>query len=202
MTQGQATLAAAAIAATAALIGALATGTVALRNETRRRRAAAMDSDRLALRSQAANLFVHIFHLQHEMEWLTWHAAKRPGSLDVSLAAAYESAVHAVYPKVLGAMAVLASLDLELYQDSSRWSTSCTTSRRRLPSGSPVCRTVENGRPRCASLPSTTESSRLSTSTFRRDWPKPCATPTVAIRLDSERWWDRPPSPGVLVSVR
>jgi len=116
MTQGQATLVAAVIAATTALMGALAAGAVALRNETRRRRAAAVDSDRLALRSQAANLFVHLFQLQHEMEWLTWHAVNRPGFLDRRLAAAYESAVHAVYPKILGAMAVLASLDLELYQ--------------------------------------------------------------------------------------
>jgi hypothetical protein len=66
--------------------------------------------------AQAAEVFTYIFHLQHEMEWLTWQAAKRPDSFDVSMAAAYESAVHAVYPRILGAMAVLASLDLELYE--------------------------------------------------------------------------------------
>jgi len=76
------------------LIGALATSGVALLNETPRRRAAATDSDRSALRGKAADVFVHIFNLQHEMEWMRWQAAQRPESLDVSVAAAYESAVQ------------------------------------------------------------------------------------------------------------
>jgi hypothetical protein len=53
MSQAGAAVAVAAIAATAALIGVLATNAVALRNETRRRRAAAADADRQAIRSQA-----------------------------------------------------------------------------------------------------------------------------------------------------
>lgn len=107
---------AALVAAAAALVGAFVTNAVAVRNETRRRRAVATESDRSALRAQAADVFVHVFHLQHEMEWLTWHAAKRPESFDPRAAMEYESAVHAIYPRILGAMAVLASLDLELYQ--------------------------------------------------------------------------------------
>lgn len=116
MNQADAAVAAAAIAASTALLGVLATSAVALHNETRRRRAAAVDADRLAIRAQAAEVFVHLFHIQHEMEWLTWHAVNRPAEIDRDFVARYETAVHATYPKVLGAMAVLASLDLGLYR--------------------------------------------------------------------------------------
>jgi hypothetical protein len=115
MNQADAAVAAAAIAAATALVGVVVTSAVALHNEARRRQAAVTDSNRLALRSRAADVFVHLFHLQHEMEWLTWHAVNRPAAIDRDFMARYEAAVHATYPKILGAMAVLASLDLGLY---------------------------------------------------------------------------------------
>jgi len=115
MTPSEAAIAGAVIAAVIALIGVIATTAVALHNETRRRRAAVSDARRLALRSAAAEVFVHIFHVQHEMEWLTWHAVHRPKAVDQKMTAAYEAAVHAAYPKILGAMATLAALDLDLY---------------------------------------------------------------------------------------
>ncbi len=74
------------------------------------------DVERQALRTQAAEVFRHIFVLQHEMEWLTWHAFNRPKNLDSRMTAAYESTVHDAYPKVLGAMAILASMNIDLYQ--------------------------------------------------------------------------------------
>jgi hypothetical protein len=116
MNQSATAVVAASVTATAALVSALVTNAVAVRNETRRRRDAAIDTHRQSLRAQAAEVFVHMFHLQHEMEWLTWHAAKRPEDLTPGAVTEYESAVHAVYPRILGAMAVLASLDLDIYQ--------------------------------------------------------------------------------------
>jgi hypothetical protein len=68
-----------------------------------------------ALRTQAAEVFRQMFVLQHEMEWITWHAANRPKSLSSEMTGSYESTVHDSYPKVLGAMAVLASMDVGLY---------------------------------------------------------------------------------------
>jgi hypothetical protein len=56
-----------------------------------------------------------MFVLQHEMEWLTWHADKRPDSIGSEMVSAYESRVHDCYPRILGAMAVLAPMDLSLY---------------------------------------------------------------------------------------
>jgi hypothetical protein len=116
MTEPEALVAAAAIGGLAALVGALVAGGTALRNETRRRSAGRKDVERQALRTQAAEVFRHIFALQHEMEWLTWHAVNRPKDLNSRMTAAYESAVHDAYPKVLGAMAVLASMNIDLYQ--------------------------------------------------------------------------------------
>ena len=78
MTEPEALVAAAAIGGLAALAGALVAGGTALRNETRRRSAGRKDVERQALRTQAAEVFRHIFALQHEMEWLTWHAVNRP----------------------------------------------------------------------------------------------------------------------------
>jgi hypothetical protein len=112
--QAEAALIAAAIGGLAALVVALVGAGVALRNETRRRTAARLDAERQALRGQAAAVFRHMFTLQHEMEWLTWHAANRPAQLSPEMAA-YEAAVHKAYPSLLGAMAVLASMDMKLY---------------------------------------------------------------------------------------
>lgn len=116
MTQPEALVAAAAIGGFAALVGALIAGGIALRNETRRRSAGRQDIERQALRAQSAEVFRYMFIFQHEMEWLTWHAVNRPKNLDSQITAAYEAAVHDSYPRLLGAMAVLASMDMGLYQ--------------------------------------------------------------------------------------
>ena len=116
MTEPEALVAAAAIGGLAALVGALVAGGVALRNETRRRSTVRQDVERQALRAQAAEVFRYMFVFQHEMEWLTWHAFNRPKNLDSQMTATYETAVHDGYPRLLGAMAVLASMNMALYQ--------------------------------------------------------------------------------------
>lgn len=115
MGQAEAAVLAAAIGGIAAVLGALVLGFVAVGNETRRRRWERADNERRALRAQAALVFEQVFVLQHEMEWLTWHAHRRPAAVRSELTEAYEDAVHRAYPRLLGAMAVLASLDLKLY---------------------------------------------------------------------------------------
>jgi hypothetical protein len=115
MTQAESAVMAAALAAVVALAGAVLAAVVALRNETSRRRAAQLEADRQATKAQAAEVFRHMFALQHEMEWLTWHAAQRPIAINSRMVTSYESAVHIGYPSLLGSMATLASLDLDLY---------------------------------------------------------------------------------------
>jgi hypothetical protein len=115
VTAPEAVVVAASIGGLAAFVGAVIAGGVALRNETRRRKATFQDAERQALRAQAAEVFRHMFVLQHEMEWLTWHAVYRSSRLDSQMITAYESTVHDSYPRLLGAMAVLASMDMTLY---------------------------------------------------------------------------------------
>ena len=115
MTEADAVVIAGVIGGFAALVAALVAAGVAVRNETRRREEARRDAERQALRGQAAEVFRHMFTVQHEMEWLTWHAVNRPAELSPEMTATYEAAVHKAYPRLLGAMAVLASMNLDLY---------------------------------------------------------------------------------------
>jgi hypothetical protein len=110
------------ITASVALVVGLLAGGVALWNEARKRRQerenerqrlqAQRDEARLsAIRLSAADAFKEMFVLQHEVEWLTWHARYEPKAVNEDMRRDYNQAVHVSIPKLLGALAVLASLD-------------------------------------------------------------------------------------------
>ena len=103
------------IGATVALTTALTAAIVGVRNEVRSRRGAARREELKELRLRVADVFTELFIIQHEMEWLTWHAEKHPNAVDPAMIGRYEATVHAAFPKALSAMAIVASLDLELY---------------------------------------------------------------------------------------
>ena len=115
MTRTELTLAVAAVAALAALASVVIAGTVALMNEAKRRRDARHAEELKELRAWTAQVFQHLFELQHETEWITWHALHHPQTVDRKMISAYEAAVHAAFPKLLGAMAVVAAVDEELF---------------------------------------------------------------------------------------
>src|SRR5687768_16727364 len=128
LTESEAAMEAAILAAAAALVGATIAAWVTLRTERSRRVAereaealrirAAGDAEELKLlRDRTAQVFYQLFAIQHEMEWITWHALHHPETVDGAMVRAYESAVHAAYPKALGAMALVAAMDRELYMD-------------------------------------------------------------------------------------
>jgi len=103
------------IGATVALTTALVAAIVGVRNEVRSRRGAARREELKELRLRVADVFTELFMIQHEMEWLTWHAENHPEAVDPAMIARYEATVHAAFPKALSAMAIVASLDLDLY---------------------------------------------------------------------------------------
>ncbi len=103
------------IGATVAVTSALTAALVAVRNEIKGRRGAAQREELKELRLRVADVFTELFIIQHEMEWLTWHAEYRPQAVDPAMIGRYEAAVHGAFPKALSAMAIVASLDLELY---------------------------------------------------------------------------------------
>jgi hypothetical protein len=67
------------------------------------------------LRGRAADVFVQIFAVQHELEWITWHAKNDPSAVDEEMVRSYTANIHAAFPKLLGAMAVFRSLSRGLY---------------------------------------------------------------------------------------
>ena len=101
---------------TAALVAALIAAGAALWNERRKRGQERELVELAAVRSRAADVFKEMFVLQHEVNWLTWHARHNAAAVDGRLLDGYESAVHACIPRLLGSRSVLASLDLELHE--------------------------------------------------------------------------------------
>ena len=109
-------LIAAVLTASAALVAALIAGIYLLRTERLRRKNEQAVAAQHELRSRTGTAFAEMFALQHEIEWLSWHATKDRTSVDGDVMQDYNSAVHTIYPRLLGAMAGVAALDLNLYE--------------------------------------------------------------------------------------
>jgi hypothetical protein len=120
MDEAGAALLAGGLASAAALLAATLTAFVALKAERQRREQEQATAAAQELRSRAADVFVQMFALQHELEWLTWHARHQPAALDAEMLRSYNTQVHAVIPKLLGTTAVVASLSVSLYSTLSR----------------------------------------------------------------------------------
>jgi hypothetical protein len=116
MTDTSAALIAAVLTAAAALAAALITGVYLLRTERLRRKNEQALAAQHELRSRTSAAFAELFALQHEIEWLSWHATKDRTSVDHDVIQDYHAAVHTIFPRLLGAMAGVAALDLDLYE--------------------------------------------------------------------------------------
>jgi hypothetical protein len=91
------------------LAGTLAANALAAR--TRRR-----DGVIQELRARTADAFRQAFVIQHAIEWVTWHARFEPGLLDASMKREYAAEVHGALPQLLGSMAAVAALSLDIYR--------------------------------------------------------------------------------------
>jgi hypothetical protein len=103
------------IGSSTALISSVLTNLVVLRNERARRDDAKATTDTLHLRQHIAVVFAEMFAVQHAINWIAWHAKHDPDAVDVEMLRAYETAIDNSYPKLLGAMAMVAALDLQIY---------------------------------------------------------------------------------------
>ncbi|WP_211765467.1 hypothetical protein [Kutzneria sp. CA-103260] len=115
MNQAVVALIGAAIGALTVLAGSVITNTVSLRNERSRRKEARLVASTQAIREHAAVAFAEIFVVQHAINWITWLAKHDPAAVDNTAIKAYDDEVHKSLPKVLGAMTIVASLDLSVY---------------------------------------------------------------------------------------
>lgn len=104
------------IGAIAAIVSAGLTSIVASRTERRRQADAKRTADIEALRKAAASAFIEIFVIQHSMEWVTWYAKYSPDSVTEVMRGQYESEIHSAYPRLLGALAMVAALDLRTHE--------------------------------------------------------------------------------------
>lgn len=116
MTQPEVTLYVGVLTALIALAVAGITARVSVINERKRRRDARRLDDLKELRGWVAEVFIHLYVIQHETEWLTWHAARASEAVDTKMLRNYHAATHAALPKVLGSLAIVASVDLELFK--------------------------------------------------------------------------------------
>jgi hypothetical protein len=68
------------------------------------------------LRSQVAEAGRGMLSAQHSMEWVCWYADQAPKLLDKEIVTAYQKEIHVTFPKLLGDLAGVASLNQQIYE--------------------------------------------------------------------------------------
>lgn len=111
-----AALAGSLIGGSAALAGTVFTNFVVLRTEAGRRGLATQSAYVHTLRERSGAAFAQFFIIVQAIEWITWCGDGDPNSLDRKRIKSYEEAVNGAYGKLLGAVAMTASLNLDIYE--------------------------------------------------------------------------------------
>jgi hypothetical protein len=113
--------------ATAGLVGALIgagigflggqlTNLFQIRLEKQKWLRSQQDTTSKAIREQIAQVSYQMLAAQHSMEWLTWRANHSPNSLDEKMIRDYEQEIHQSFPALLGALTMIAALDVTIYR--------------------------------------------------------------------------------------
>jgi hypothetical protein len=100
-----------------ALFGATLTSVVSLYIDHRRRMEAQSASLAQALRSEIAVALGQFYRFPHAISWITWYATYNADSVDRDTLADYKKSAHEVIPALQGALAVVASLSIDTYDD-------------------------------------------------------------------------------------
>ena len=114
-TQNQAPLAAAVIAATVALIGSILTNVVVILNEQRKHSEERRITRDQEIKAQAGQVFRRMFEVLHSIAWITGHSVIDPTLVTKDMIETYDAKVERSFPELLGAMALMASLDEKIY---------------------------------------------------------------------------------------
>ena len=109
----------AAIGAVAGLMGAFFTSIVQSRIEEKKWRRSKQDTLSKELRLQIAEVSRKMLVAQHSMEWITWYAREGPKHLDKKMISEYNKEIHDAFPELLGALAITAALNLDIYNQLS-----------------------------------------------------------------------------------
>jgi len=112
-----AALAGALIGAATALVSGVLTGYVTLRNERTRNREAKRASHVQAVREHTAVFFAELFAIHHAANWIAWFAEHDSDALDEAMVEFYDTETYRAFPKLLGATAMVAALNLNVYDE-------------------------------------------------------------------------------------
>ena len=112
-----AALAGALIGAATALASGALTGYVALRIERLRQREARHASHVQAVREHTAAFFAELFAIHLAANWIAWFAEHDSDALDEAMVEFYDGETYRAFPKLLGATAMVAALNLGVYQE-------------------------------------------------------------------------------------
>jgi hypothetical protein len=102
----------------ATAVGSVAlTSYVALRSERVRHREARRASHVQTVREHTAVFFAELFAIHLAVNWAAWFAGHDSGALGEAMAEFYDTETYRVFPKLLGAAAMVAALNLSGYQE-------------------------------------------------------------------------------------
>jgi hypothetical protein len=105
------------VGALAALAGAVVSSVVALKNERRSEESKAHTAYVDALRERSGAAFTQLFVIVQAIEWIAWYAVNDPTAINDQRIKSYEDTVNRGYEALLGAMAMTASLNLQIYEE-------------------------------------------------------------------------------------
>lgn len=105
------------IGGAAALLGTVVTNIVVLKTERGRRQLETETAYIRTLREHSGTAFAQFFIVVHSIEWITWYGDNDPDAINEQSIKSYENEVHSAYALLLGAMAMMASLDLNVYEE-------------------------------------------------------------------------------------
>jgi hypothetical protein len=100
-----------------ALAGSVLTTVVLWHNESRRQKAANYAADKKTLRHHLGVAFTELFALNHALSWITWFAEYAPHRVNQQMRASFDAETHGTFPKLLAAMAMVASINQDVYQE-------------------------------------------------------------------------------------
>jgi hypothetical protein len=124
MDQATAGLIGVAVGGIISAITAVSTSLLTTRNQLRveRERAGIARHETLLqeLRRYIAEVAREMLSAQHSMEWVCWHAQQAPNLINDELIAQYHREIHLVIPQLLGSLAVVASIDQQVYEELER----------------------------------------------------------------------------------
>jgi gas vesicle protein len=121
MDQATAGLIGVGVGGTISAITAIVTSQLTTRNQLRleKEKAEIARHDTLLkeLRSSIAEVARDMLSAYHSMEWVSWYATKGSDLINDELISQYHKEIHNIIPRMLGSLAVVASIDRQAYEE-------------------------------------------------------------------------------------